>query len=177
MHYYALVKLNSRDNIQAQVEEAMRPFQDTYDEVNGDFTGFWDWWTIGGRYTGRIDGYDPTTDRRNMEVCWLCHGTGKRDDDLGREYRETHPEYGCNGCDSTGIKVKFPSDWASHPGDIATRAEIPDTSKPYTLIADGTATHRETWDGENFTNNQTAMDQAWAALAPDALLVVVDYHD
>jgi hypothetical protein len=177
MHYYALVKVASREDLTPQVERAMRPFREEYHEDSGQLTGFWDWWSIGGRYTGRIDGYDPTTDRRNMEVCWLCRGTGKRTDDVGNQYREEHPEYGCNGCDSTGIKIKFPSDWAPHSGDIALRSDIPDASKPYTLIADGRATHREEWDGEHFTNNQAAMDEAWDALAPDSLLVVVDYHD
>jgi len=176
MHYYALIKLDSRDNVELQIEQALEPFRETYDEDTEEFTGFWDWWTIGGRWTGKIDGYDPTTDRRNMKVCWLCHGTGKRSDEIGNAARLRNPDYGCNGCEDTGIMLKYASDWVSHPGDIATRETIPDDAKPYTLIANGTATHREVWAGEHFTDNHEALDKAWNALPTDALLVVVDYH-
>lgn len=40
----------------------------------------WDWWTVGGRWTGLFSDYDPTKDPANLEVCTLCCGTGDRDD-------------------------------------------------------------------------------------------------
>lgn len=59
----------------------------------------WDWWGIGGRWTGFLDPtYDPTKDPRNIETCWLCKGTGTRTDMTVAN--------GCNGCDGTGKSVK-----------------------------------------------------------------------
>jgi hypothetical protein len=72
----------------------------------------WDWWTVGGRYSGRLAaGYDPEKDPSNLEKCFLCQGTGKRNDELGRAHRLTNPEYTCNGCDGKGTSVKWPSSW------------------------------------------------------------------
>jgi len=44
----------------------------------------WDWWAIGGRWTGAFhkEDYDPRTDERNIEVCRLCSGSGARTDEL-----------------------------------------------------------------------------------------------
>lgn len=73
----------------------------------------WDWWQIGGRWTAAFagDDYDPSKDRKNMEVCWLCRGTGKRKDMVSVN--------GCNGCEGTGIAVKWPTQWAQHEGNVA----------------------------------------------------------
>jgi len=39
----------------------------------------WDWWEIGGRWTGELDSkYDPRKDPRNIVPCSLCDGTGDR---------------------------------------------------------------------------------------------------
>lgn len=41
----------------------------------------WDWWQIGGRWTGALDGdYDPCQDIENQEWCKVCDGTGNRTD-------------------------------------------------------------------------------------------------
>jgi hypothetical protein len=43
--------------------------------------GKWDWWQIGGRWTGALtQDYDPTKDIENQEWCDLCGGTGNRPD-------------------------------------------------------------------------------------------------
>jgi len=79
----------------------------------------WDWWQVGGRYSGQLSaGYDPSTDPRNLETCWLCEGTGKRNDEIGREARRVNPAYTCNSCNGTGKAVKFPSHWVQE-GNIA----------------------------------------------------------
>jgi hypothetical protein len=72
--------------------------------------GFWDWYQIGGRWTGTFDGYAPDKDPANIEVCRLCKGTGKRTD--------IKVESGCNGCAGTGQSVRWPTEWKDHPGDV-----------------------------------------------------------
>lgn len=172
MHYFALVEIApDAEDVKAATEEAMRP----YSKHNPDSSdALWDWWVIGGRWTGALDGYEPQSDRRNMQVCRLCHGSGRRDDDVARELRLRHPDYGCNGCASTGIEVKHPTEWVFHEGDVSTRAQI--TRSPYTLVAGGRAVHRETWDGVTFVDTSADLDAAWSELSPEARLVVVDYH-
>lgn len=103
MHYSNLVVIEKTDNIKAAVEQAMGPH-----EENG---GFWDWYQIGGRWTGVLDGYDPETDPANIEPCPLCAGTGKRTD--------MEVANGCNGCSGSGKRVKWPTAWAERAGDIA----------------------------------------------------------
>jgi len=87
------------------------------DRTNPNAT--WDWWQLGGRYSGRLAaGYDPEKDPANMETCWLCDGTGKRDDEIGRQCRAGNPEYTCNGCQGKGHSVKWPSKWTD-VGNVA----------------------------------------------------------
>lgn len=66
-----------------------------------------DWFTIGGRWTGTLIKYNPYKDKRNMEVCNLCNGTGLRNDSLGISERIKNPKYGCNGCGEWNKKGKY----------------------------------------------------------------------
>jgi len=69
----------------------------------------WDWWTVGGRWTGMLDKtYDPRTDPRNIERCDLCGGTGTRRDNVACANPEQMKHCnGCNGCDGKGKRVKW----------------------------------------------------------------------
>jgi hypothetical protein len=96
-----------RDLVEDQVNEQMAPFQEESWFENGSR---WDWFQIGGRYTGKLSDYDPETDPENQQVCDLCHGTGKR---LGMEC-----ENGCNGCQGKGVHTKWPTQWRHYDGDI-----------------------------------------------------------
>lgn len=94
----------------------------------------WDWWTVGGRYTGKLAaGYDPAKDPANTETCWLCGGTGKRTDML--------VENGCNGCDGTGRKLTFASDWL----DVGNQARVGDLNFE-AMLAAARAQRAERWD-------------------------------
>lgn len=76
--------------------------------------GKWDWWQLGGRYTGRFEpGYDPEKDPENQETCFLCGGSGFRDDEAAAAHRERDPGYSCNGCTGKGRSPKWPTQWAN----------------------------------------------------------------
>lgn len=78
----------------------------------------WDWYQIGGRWSGMLDSYDPATDPNNIEMCWICQGTGMRNDQLGLDARAKDPNYTCNGCNGEGKSVKWPTQFSHHKGDI-----------------------------------------------------------
>lgn len=74
----------------------------------------WDWYVVGGRFTGKLDGYDPSEDPRNFEPCKRCQATGKRKDMVVAN--------GCNGCDGTGVSRKWKN--APHKGDAMFRKDL-----------------------------------------------------
>lgn len=110
-------------------EKAIKALLAPYDE-DGEWFGDgsrWDWWHIGGRFTGLFDLYDATKDPANSETCNLCNGTGVRPN--GKEqfgeawFKQTN---GCNGCSGTGISVKWPTQWAAHSGDTMLAGVLPE---------------------------------------------------
>ena len=91
----------------------------------------WDWYQVGGRWTGTLDGYDPADHRENYETCFICNGKGMRRDSLGRAARLEDPNYKCNGCThyneetktyeyskfGKGLAPMWPSKMKPHEGD------------------------------------------------------------
>ena len=77
-HARAIVAIpaDRANDVQSAIEWEMMPFDE-----NGEWFrdgSRWDWYVIGGRYTGSLTGYDPEKDPANTKVCSLCGGTGKR---------------------------------------------------------------------------------------------------
>lgn len=112
MHYSVLAIIDrpdviDKESIEAEVEGIMRRHGD------GDK---WDWYQIGGRWSGVLDGYDPETDQKNIVTCNLCGGTGKRPDMAVMN--------GCNGCRGTGKHVEWPTQWGFREGDCKPVAEL-----------------------------------------------------
>src|SRR5258708_113248 len=96
MHFGNLVVIPADEKlgtIEERIQKAMGPH-----EENG---GFWDWYQIGGRWTGTLDNYDPEKDPANIEVCSTCQGTGVRKDMVVQN--------GCNACNGKGIKSVWPT--------------------------------------------------------------------
>src|SRR5688500_14258938 len=78
-HASVLIALDppvNRSEIDELIAEQMMPFDE-----NGEWFrdgSRWDWYQIGGRFTGLLDGYDPDKDPANIQQCELCAGTGVR---------------------------------------------------------------------------------------------------
>jgi len=180
MHFHCEIVIPEDGDVTEAVERAMAPFRDTESEGQARPAFDFDWYQIGGRYTGSKSDYDPATDPQNIETCRLCNGTGQRSDPLGLAAREKNPAYSCNGCDGAGTCTKWPTQWASHAGDIIPVSATPDTLRAYTLILpNGTVLVQENWNGEKW--EKTGFDgNVLAALRAHDInngrLVTVDYH-
>ena len=184
------------DELESQLMKNVIPKLDC-EECNG--TGFykstynplskWDWWQIGGRWTGLLDGYKPSEDPDNIEDCYLCNATGLRNDNVGRNIREENPEYTCNGCQGTGKMLKWPSSWKRYEGDIASISVALEDLEKYGGFF-GYVTPEKEWIEKGkmgwwaITTNEKDKD-TWAEESKnilnkyntdDYLIVVVDCH-
>lgn len=113
-------------DIESAIAFQMEPFNEA-GECFEDGTR-WDWYGIGGRYTGKFrPDYAPELDPENYKVCWLCAGSGTRMDMLSpwRDGNALYPAKGagCNGCQATGMALKYPSDFRD-VGNICKRGDL-----------------------------------------------------
>ena len=195
MHYHAEVWVPWELESAASrfVESVLAPYRE-----NEDGEGWWDWYQIGGRYTGRhVPDYDPNTDPDNIETCDICNGTGFRTDKLGNKERAKTPSYTCNACGDfdrpvkgkitgwkhgpagAGKQVKWPTKWARFTGDIMEVKDLPESLTCYTLIVQGQVFQREIWTGDDFIGG--GFDGLVVSVLKNlnvtrGHLVTVDYH-
>lgn len=187
MHYFAAVLIPAGGDVEELVTAAMEPYYE------GEYEdGWWDWWVIGGRWTGVWSEHDPHEDPANWETCWLCGGTGLRNDDAGRLHRAANPQYDCNGCGlrraddpptarPLGMKLKHPSDWARCEGDVVTVAQYRNCAavrEPFAVVTPKAVEMHEVWNGEGFDKTENWREVLMAAVDgfEDHRVVVVDYH-
>ena len=100
-----------------KAESPMEARENVNEFMEGYGDDVWDWWQVGGRWSGTLDGYDPYSDEANKKDCWLCDSTGMRNDELGKQSRKEDPDYKCNGCNGTGKMDKWPTDFGDRDGD------------------------------------------------------------
>jgi hypothetical protein len=141
----------------------------------------WDWFEIGGRWTGRlVEDYDPYRDPDNLETCWMCKGTGKRDDELGRKARAEDPTYTCNVCDGSGQSVKH--QLKRFPGDILPTRLVPKDIAPHAIVTPDGKWHQEskmgwfamTWDEDPDWDKKVA--EIMKTHRENTVTVLVDCH-
>lgn len=173
MHYHAEVWIADKYEAEELVAAAMEPYNE---ETAKRREGLWDWWVIGGRWSGVHAKIDPTKDPANYEVCFLCCGTGKRRDvvdalnggplppfarggpdpifgeDRGapwdeKKLREYLDEYGCNGCEGTGQTLKHAPNFQPIDSDILPVGEIAPDLTAQTVILPGRMETVEFWNG------------------------------
>lgn len=158
----------------------------------------WDWYQVGGRWTGELSGYKPEQDPANVEECEQCGGTGFRSDLLGLSQRAEDPTYTCNGCGTwnaetklwahgehgPGRRLKWATQWAGHTGDILPVALLDpstiDAHIPYSFqTPDGTWIRKETWNGETFTQDPEFKAKFLEALNTytQSSIAVIDIHN
>lgn len=177
MHYSALVFLEGRpENVEEKVAAVLAPRQ-------GDE---WDWYQIGGRWSGHLSGYDPEKDPANTETCNLCQGTGQRPGALEQFGAAWVKEMkGCNGCLGKGTRVKWPTQWQRHDGDVRPVEDLTDAHlQVHAVICEGrgwyTSERYEPWHSELSQTfpKQDLPPRAWLQEEyAGGLVVIVDYHN
>lgn len=161
-------------------------FNDDEEEINPN--GQWDWWRLGGRWTGIWSNYEPRKDPANYETCFLCHGTGRRVDENARTWRQQAPDYTCNGCGPAagtvpGVALKWPTQWAQRPDldlvPVTHLLAVDDQLLPTALVAAPDLwLARETWTGTDFveTPNWTVLLREKLQTFRDCWVAAVDIH-
>jgi hypothetical protein len=139
----------------------------------------WDWYEIGGRWTGTfVECYDPEKDPANIEVCYLCNGTGKRRD-LGKRAKK------CNGCDGKGKATKWPTQWKKFKADVMPVKFLPESKEiiPFAIVTPDGEWHEKGemgWFGmardEKPLKDWFGISMAILNEHQDCLAVVVDCH-
>ncbi len=64
MHYHLEIILPPTEDIEKAIAEILQQFDENEEE---NTNSFWDWYQIGGRYTGCHDEYEPTKDPKNLK--------------------------------------------------------------------------------------------------------------
>lgn len=157
--------------VQAGVERALERYQEHK----------YDWYQIGGRWTGHFDGYDPDNDPHTHELCEVCGGTGNRS-----KWRHELPEQpGCNGCKGTGIAQQWPTKWPFRSGDCKPAALLTEKDLDiYAVVADGDGwfggERWEPWHGDiesRFVREPLPPLDYLLKAHGDKLAVIVDCHN
>ena len=126
MHYSIFVILDSPSV--EEVEHRLAPFNE---ETAEEGKGRWDWYQIGGRWTGHFDGYDPTKDPANLKDC-LCGG-----------------KTGCLRCNGSGKEVKWPTEFGQRSQDFAPVSVALEAKPAYgVLTPDGVWHEKEQYQAE-----------------------------
>jgi hypothetical protein len=142
--------------------------------------GKWDWWVIGGRWSGRLRGYDITEDPENYVKCEYCNGTGSRPGSTGivatsfdKGIARLFPVIGtgCNACYGTGMML--PMLVLDQKGDWCNVADIVEDFVPYAVID-------PYGEWEECGEDAEAWKERWKAIREHYkdghIAILVDYH-
>jgi hypothetical protein len=192
-HFLTIVLLEPEHG---DTEDAVARLMEPYSE-NGEWfreDSRWDWYQIGGRWTGWLDGYEPENDPQNLVTCDVCSGTGTRPDGLERFGQEwVDSVNGCNGCRGKGVHTAWPTEWAPHAGDVGLVEQVVQAMEqrglPIAVVTPDGEWHEQArmgWWGMPIPDeegNGEKPDEDWKAVIlslidqwPDSLAVVVDAH-
>ncbi|HET7713886.1 MAG TPA: hypothetical protein VFK94_06625 [Patescibacteria group bacterium] len=201
-HFAVLVLVDHetpKENLEAEVARLLAPYDENGEwfrpEGGGKPESKWDWWVIGGRWSGALGGndpkYDPAMNPINYSRCRYCDGSGTRSDmnprpDWSRQADPLHPVIGegCNVCHGTGWEFRF-GDWVvPEDGNIRRLKDVPETFDPFALVTPNGEWHergRMGWFGvAHDEKSMVEWRKNWAEqvrnLHPDTWAVIVDCH-
>lgn len=155
--------------------------------------GQWDWWQIGGRWSGTLTGYNPARDMSNEEKCFHCMGSGLRPKDLPKQYvvqtsdgditLRPPGDIPCHICHGVGWRMSWSTEWSPYGGDVQRirDLDVDDEGKiPFAIVTPDRIWHQDT---NQFAKDGSKEKVAWLKTARDILnknrssfCAVVDCH-
>ena len=141
----------------------------------------WDWYQIGGRWSGYWADYDPSGDPKNSIPCYRCKGTAKESNGTDK----------CRMCQGTGKTVSWPTSWSPIEEDML---EVPElikrikeneniTSSYCIITPQGEWLEREEREGPPFYEVNQKSTEEWDRIYMETLeknqncyAVIVDFH-
>lgn len=154
MHYLTVAIMPDGVTSYTKAKEIVAGILEPHRERDGegpddDFVGVWDWYQVGGRWTGKYSEYDPEDDPRNADEV--------------RGYK----------AERTGRKIKWPTDWREFEGDLVPVSYILNMREfpVYVFTPDGRCIgHWKEESAEAHAVEVVLMDMK------DKLALVVDIH-
>jgi hypothetical protein len=114
MTHFAALVLVAKDqfesapaSMEGRAFNAVVPLVNQYVETDtwGEDGTRYDWFQVGGRFTGLLDNYDPLADEANYERCEFCEGTGTTTQAVANQYPayQEHVGQPCIQCNSDRV--------------------------------------------------------------------------
>ena len=145
MHYLCFALIDAEGDPKALVDALMAP----HDETTREEGGFFDWFQMGGRWTGYLDGYDPKKDPANLRP-------------------DGRPEWPTSWVGHDGDV---------QPVEVARARCAADDGLPHTLVGGGEPLFKSAWDGSDFVDTPDFEAKVRARLAAHTgRVAIVDYH-
>lgn len=151
MHALCEIVMPKVDDIEKAVEQIMAPFSENVPEDDG-YPSFWDWWVIGGRYSGvkleasldqeKLKAFQDELNNMNITVSGLQCGKQeiKPSDQIPKVdalWKQYFPDCGFDKCPLFGHSNDQYSNDSSIPGDIMDYSKIPLDMKCCRVIVAG----------------------------------------
>ena len=161
-------------------------YRSTYNPISK-----WDWYSIGGRWTGLLDNeFSPKDNPENLRECKSCNGTGKiKERDVTKlktlkvKTKIEYKERDCKRCEGKGESLVWPTSYAKFDGDIKPVTDFPEDTSPYAIVLpDGTWLEKGEMGWFGMSSNEksdddwdTVVKEVWQEYG-DCIGVVVDCH-
>lgn len=118
--------------------------------------GICDWFQIGGRWMGTLDGYKPESDIANYQKCVYCKGTGKSKGTACNHCTEYDPQTQTHkpGKFGVGMRFEWPTHWKEHEGDALALSKCLDVVRAWVQDPDKEAAAMQAELEKNWPNDR-----------------------
>lgn len=155
MHYRILAIV---DEESGDLDKLLMPYGDGRE---------WDFYQVGGRFTGAFDRYDPTKEPANIEAC------------------QHHQGAECVHCKGTGQVTKWPTQWVPHAGDSIPVSGLTElhVKQSHAIVCSYGWFGTQRWIPWHAAEEPGFVDQATPSLGwiqktfPKGMAIVVDCHN
>jgi hypothetical protein len=183
MHYHLEIIMPPTEDVEAAVEKIMSPLREWDGEAESNAHGFWDWWVIGGRYSGAkaevACGEQPMAEfnhwlnEQKIMVEGLVAGKQRIADAaqvalVDAEWSRRFPRFSGN-CPLFAHSNNQYDSASTLPLDVCTVSELPAELKSYRVIITDTAIKARCMLATDLWNGVTHQNTDWDGSISKAL--------